>query len=181
MIGHERRFPRLPPTLLLLALAACEVEAPVATTTDVDSFLGADGVIMGGVTTISNPEGIRTARLHFDTAFQWSDSTHQALRGVHLTVFSEDGSERATITSLRGTFEPLAERLTAIGEVVLVVPLEDRRLETEELHYDPEQNQLRSDSAFVMIEEGQRREGSSFTSDLEFRNFVVRGNAEADP
>ena len=175
------RFPLLPQALVLLALAACEVEAPVATVADVDSFLGADGVIMGGVTTISNPEGIRTARLQFDTAFQWSDSTHQALRGVNLTVFNEDGSERATVTSLRGTFEPLAERLTARGEVVLVVPFQERRLETEELHYDPEQNQLWSDSAFIMTEGGQRREGSSFNSDLEFREFVVRGSAGSDP
>ena len=181
MTRRERRFPLLPAPLFLLALAACEVEAPVAAASDVDSFLGADGVIMGGVTTISNPEGIRTAHLQFDTAFQWSDSTRQALRGVNLTVFNEDGSERATVTSLRGTFEPLAESLTAIGEVVLVVPFQERRLETEELHYDPEQNQLWSDSAFVMTEEGRRREGTSFSSDLEFRNFVVRGSAEAGP
>ena len=167
--------------VLLPALAACEVDAPVATVSDPDRFLGADAIVMGGVTTISNPEGIRTAHLQFDTAYQWGDSTHQALRGVNLTVFDDDGSERATVTSLRGTFEPLAERLTARGEVVLVVPFQDRRLETEELHYDPELNQLWSDSAFVMTEEGRQREGSSFRSDLEFRDFVVQGSAGAGP
>lgn len=177
---NGRRLRRLAP-MLLPALAACEVDAPVATVSDPDRFLEADAIVMGGVTTISNADGIRTARLQFDTAYQWNDSTHQALRGVNLIVFNDDGSERATVTSLRGTFEPLAERLTARGEVVLVVPFQDRRLETEELHYDPELNQLWSDSAFVMNEEGGQREGSSFRSDLEFRDFVVQGSAGTGP
>ena len=77
--------------------------------------------------------------------------------------------------------EPLAERLTARGEVVLVVPFQERRLETEELHYDPELNQLWSDSAFVMNEEGRERAGSSFRSDLEFRDFVVQGSGGTGP
>ena len=177
---NGRRLRRLA-AMLFPVLAACEVDAPVATAADADRFLGADAIVMSGVTTISNADGIRTARLQFDTAYQWSDSTHQALRGVNLIVFNEDGSERATVTSLRGTFEPLAERLTARGEVVLVVPFQDRRLETEELHYDPELNQLWSDSAFVMNEEGREREGSSFRSDLEFRDFIVQGSGGTGP
>lgn len=181
MTGRRRRLPFPSSALLLAALAACEVDAPVATISEEDSFLGADGIIMGGTTTITNDEGIRTARLQFDTAFQWTDSTHQALRGVILTVFNEDGSERATVTSLRGTFEPLEESLTANGDVLLLVPFQERRLETEELHYDPQLDQLWSDSAFVMTEAGGRREGTSFTSDLEFRNFLVRGTGAQAP
>ena len=160
-----------------VVLGGCEGVAPVATLPESDIFLGADGIIMGGTTTITNDQGIRTARLQFDTAFQWSDSTHQSLRGVDLTVFDDDGSERAHVTSLRGTYEPREESLIANGSVILLVPFQDRRLETEELHYDPQQGELWSDSAFTMTEGRRRYEGTSFTSDLEFRNFQVFGSA----
>ena len=158
-------------------LASCENAAPVVTLPEEEDFLGADAVIMGGTTLITNADGIRTARLQFDTAFQWSDSTHQTLRGVHLTVFNEDGSARATVSALRGRFEPDDQRLTANGSAVLTVPVADRRLETEELNYDPQREELWSDSAFVMLEEGDRYEGTAFTSDLEFQNFRVSGVA----
>ncbi len=162
---------------LVGVLGSCDDEAAVATLPEGEQFMGADGIIMRGTTTITNEQGIRTARLQFDTAFQWRDSTHQSLRGVDLTVFNEDGSQRAQVTALRGRFEPRDESLTANGNVVLVIPFQDRRLETEELHYDPEAEQLRSDSAIVLIERGRRYEGTSFTSDLEFQNFVVYGSA----
>lgn len=158
---------------------ACQEEAPVESFAEAQTLLGADAVIMDGVHTMTNAQGIRTARLQFDTMYQWSDSTHRAVRGVNLVVFNEDGSERGQVTSIRGTFDPGDESLTANGNVVLVVPGEDRRLETEELHYDPEAQQLWSDSAFILYEGARTREGCSFTTDLEFQNFSVRGTAGA--
>ena len=165
-----------------LLLGACEADSTVATLPESESFLGADGIIMGGTTTITNDQGIRTARLQFDTAFQWRDSTHQSLRGVDLVVYNEeDGTQRATVTAIRGRFEPRDERLQANGNVVLVIPFQNRRLETEELHYDPEAEELRSDSAVVLIEGGRRYQGTAFSSDLEFENFVVYGSAGVGP
>lgn len=158
-------------------VVACQKEAPVESLTQAESFLDADGVIMGGEHTITNSEGIRTAYLRFDTMYQWQDSTDWHLRGVDLTVFNEDdGSERGRVTSLRGIFNPQDEALTAQGDVVLVIPQEQRRLETEELHYDPDQRKLWSDSSFVMYEGTRTRQGSCFTTDLEFQNFTVGGN-----
>jgi LPS export ABC transporter protein LptC len=173
------RGPRRVRLLLVLptVLLGCEAEAPVQTLPEGEDFRGADGIIMGGTTVITNREGIRSARLQFDTAFQWTDSIHQSLRGVDLMVFNEDGSERARVISLRGRFQPQEQSLTASGSVVLTVPSDDRTLETEELHYDPELEQLWSDSAFVMTERGTRYEGTAFTSDLEFQDFRVYGTS----
>ncbi len=160
-----------------LGAAACQNQAPVESLAEAERFLGADMVTTGGLHTITNAEGIRSAYLQFDTMFQWNDSTRQALRGVDLTVYNPDGSERGRVTALRGTFDPRGESLTAQGGVVLVVPLDGRRLETEELHYDPELQQLWSDSAFVMYEGTQTREGCSFRTDLSFQTFSVAGMA----
>ena len=174
----RRRSPRIRSILGLGALAwlvACENEAPVESLQEADTFLGADMVTTGGVHTITNAEGIRSAYLQFDTMYQWNDSTRQALRGVDLTVYNPDGSARGQVTALRGQFDPRGEALTAQGSVVLVIPGDSRRLETEELHYDPELQQLWSDSAFVLYEDAQTREGCSFRTDLTFQNLRVTG------
>ncbi len=166
------------PLVLVGIFGSCQENVPFATLPEQASFMGADAVLTVGAMTITNEQGIRTAQLQFDTAFQWRDSTHQSLRGVDLTVFNENGSERARVTSLRGRFEPREESLTAYGDVVLIIPFQDRRLETQELQYDPDADELRSDSAVVITEGGRSYEGSSFTSDLEFRSFEVHGTAE---
>lgn len=165
--------------LTFAVAAACDEQEPV-TVPEERTFLDADGVIMSGEHVITNQQGIRTAYLQFDTMFQWTDSTHSALRGVDLVVFNEDGSERGRVVSDRGTFDPRGESLTAQENVVLTVPGQQRRLETSELHYDPEAEQLWSDSSFVMTEAGREVRGSSFTTDLQFRNFEVRGIGEND-
>jgi LPS export ABC transporter protein LptC len=160
--------------LALLLAGACQDQPPVPTVADDLQLMGADQVTQGG-RHIFTQEGIRSSVLTFDTAFQWRDSVNLHLRNLDLTVFNEDGSERARVTSERGTLDSRAERMTARRNVVLVVPGQDRRVETEELHYDPEGGRLWSDSAFVMLHQGRTHRGSAFTSDLEFQNFRIVG------
>jgi LPS export ABC transporter protein LptC len=159
--------------LVSLALFGCQEEAPVVTSPQ-NRFLEADAVVIEGEHYFTQ-EGIRSAHLVFDTAFQWRDSVDTHLAGLTLTVFNEDGSERARVTSDRGTLDRRGDRMTARESVVLVVPAQDRRVETEELHYDPDAGRMWSDSSFVMLHAGRTLRGSSFTSDLEFRNFRILG------
>jgi LPS export ABC transporter protein LptC len=157
-------------------LAACRGETLVPTLSGELDLLGADGLTIRGHLTFTNQEGIRTAHLTFDTAYHWNDSVNTHLRGVDLTVFTENGSERAHLVSATGMMDARWQRLTARGNVVLVIAGEGRRLESQELNFDPEQERMWSDSAFVMTEPGRAPfRGRSFTSDLEFNNFQATG------
>lgn len=167
-------------TVGLLAVAACEQPTPVNTATDALRFLEADAVVIDGQHFFTQ-EGVRAATLQFDTAYQWRDSIDMHLARLTLSVYNEDGSERASVTSERGTLDRRGDRMTARENVILIVPGQQRRVETEELHYDPEGNRIWSDSAFVMTHEGRTLRGSSFTSDLEFRNFRVLGPGGGGP
>ena len=159
-----------------LVLTSCEEGAPVATlTTDLEAYLNADGVTIGGEHVFLNAEGVRASRIEFDTMYQWRDSTHHTLRGIDLRVLNEDGSQRTHVTALRGRMDPRGEGLLAQGDVVLVMAAEDRRLETGELHYDPDNDRIWSDSSFVMTFQGRVIRGSAFTSDTEFRSFQATG------
>lgn len=161
--------------VMVSVLFACGEQAPVVTATGEFDHLDADAIVIGGEHTFTNEEGLRAAFLAFDTAYQWRDSTDMALRGVDLTVYTQSGSERARVTSREGTLDPRGERMTALGDVVLLVPGENRTLESGELHYDPELGQIWSDSSFVMTHGNQTLRGSSFISDLEFSDFRARG------
>lgn len=164
----------------LLTAVGCQEESPVPTVADEVRLLEADQVTIGGRHYFTQ-EGIRAATLHFDTVYQWRDSVNWHMREPNLTVYNDDGSERARVTSRRGVINPRADQMIAREQVVLVVPGQDRRVETEELHYDPEGGRIWGDSAFVMYHEGRILRGSSFTSDLEFRNFRVLGPGGRDP
>jgi len=162
-----------------VALVACQGETAVPTVQAELPFLDADAVTVGGNLTFTNAEGIRSAHVNFDTAYHWNDSVNTALRGVDLTVYNENGSSRAHLTSRAGTMDERWQRLTAHGNVVLVIFGENRRLESEEIHFDPEQGRIWSDSSFVMTRPGQAPlRGTSFTSDLEFNNFRIVGEGE---
>jgi LPS export ABC transporter protein LptC len=161
--------------LLAMSASACGENADVATVPAHYLEWDADGVVFGMIHRFTQ-EGLLQAVVHGDTAIEWRDSTVVALRGVDLTVYTEEGVERAHVTSRRGTLDTRTERMSAFGDVVMIVPGEGRRLESEELHYDPRGDRIWSDSSFVMTMPGRAPiRGSSFTSDLEFRNFQARG------
>lgn len=162
-------------TLTGVLVGGCEDQTSVATVPSEYLQFDADGVVFQ-MTHRFTQEGVLQAMVMADTAIQWHDSTAVALRVVNLRVFDEDGSERAHVTSRSGTLDTRTEQMTAQGDVVLVIPAENRTIESQELHYDPRGERIWSDSSFVMHHQGRVLRGRSFTSDLEFRNFVIRGS-----
>ncbi|MEX2527426.1 MAG: LPS export ABC transporter periplasmic protein LptC [Gemmatimonadota bacterium] len=119
-------------------------------------------------------EGVRQATVEADTAYFWEDSTFVALRNLELQVFDEDGRPRAEVTALRGNLDSRSDRMHAMGDVVLLVEGGARRIESQELFYDPRSARIWSDSATVLREGSQVVEGTAFESDEAFRNVRIR-------
>ena len=69
------------------------------------------------------------------------------------------------------------------GSVVLVTQGANgkRRLTTEELHFEPNSDQVWSPVPFVLVENGQTQRGKSFRSDTRFRNFSIQGGQGTVP
>jgi hypothetical protein len=68
--------------------------------------------------------------------------------------------------------------MKAIGNVVLEVTGDGRKVESSELNFDPYGDRIWSDSAFVSTLPGQRPiRGCSFTSDLNFNSFRIIGSS----
>jgi LPS export ABC transporter protein LptC len=135
--------------------------------------IGADNVYYG-MTSFLTSEGVREGRVRADTAYAFADSSQVLMKGMELVLYEDDGRARATVTADEGELDEDTERMVARGNVVLVVHQDGRKIETAELHYDPNRDRIWSDSATVQtLPGGQVTRGTAFESDLEFRNIRI--------
>lgn len=156
----------------LMAALGCSEENPTPVGSPPLLETGADMVIQG-LEHIITLKGVKEGELYADSAFFFRDSSVYQLVNPHLILFTESGVQRARVMSLRGRFNPNTREMLAQGEVVLTITEGDKRVESEELNYDPNGDRIWSDSATTMIEPGRISEGMGFESDLNFRRTVV--------
>jgi LPS export ABC transporter protein LptC len=152
-------------------LLGCQPAGLISVASDGVPEMDADQVVIG-FEHVQTQEGVRQSILVADTAFFWEGADSVVFLNVRMTAFSETGAIRATVTSQRGIQRD--HRLVARQSVVLSIPEDSRRIESEELHHDPELERIWSDSATVMYTGEQTVYGSAFQSDLQFSNVTVR-------
>lgn len=157
---------------LSLVLGACTEEDAVPIASPPLLETGADMVI-SGLHHIITQEGVKVAEVFADTAYSYRDSSIYQLRNPELILFTEMGAQRARVTSQRGRFNPNTRELLSRGNVILLITEGNKRVESEELNYDPNGDRIWSDSATTMVEPGRVSEGLGFESDLNFRRTVV--------
>ena len=158
-----------------LVLASCQrEEGPVATGFEP---LPVD-VVLEDVTHFITVEGVRNARLLSDSVYQHQDSAQVQLFGVDLTLYDSQGNPSATVTSVTGALNERTNAMVARGNVVLLRQGGAERIETEELHYDPQARRIWSDVATRRTVNGAVQQGDGFNADLtadgQFRNLQIR-------
>src|SRR5690606_10667146 len=89
-------------------------------------------------------EGVLTAEMVADSAFIHEDGRPWDLIGVQATFFTEQGAQAGTLTSERGDYDRSNGVFIARGNVVLITQgtSGERRLETEQLHFNVQQDEL---------------------------------------
>ena len=128
-----------------------------------------------GMTSYLTVDGVRQGRVDADTAYLYNDSSEVSIIGMHVIFFDDNGRDRATVTADSGRLNQRTQRMLARGHVVLVVAADGRKIESAELNYDPDRDRIWSDSATVQtLRNGAVTRGSSFESDLEFKNVRIR-------
>lgn len=164
------------PRLLLLGLAALLAGAcggggdPVAGRDFQE--LDADQVMFDAAYDIKDMGTLR-ARLKADTAYVFEDSARILWRPVDLDLYDRNGARNAHLTSLEGELDTRTNRMVARRDVELVTTEGDRRILTEELHYDPRTGRIWSDVPTVVFEGETRLEGQGFSSDEDMQNLEV--------
>jgi LPS export ABC transporter protein LptC len=134
--------------------------------------------MMLGSSLILTDAGVRKASVKSDTVFTYDDNTRFELRKVTTDFFTVTGERNGTLTSREGTHNVRLGVMEARGNVV-VVTTDGRRLETQQLKYDPSRNEISSDSAFVMTEKQKTVSGIGFISDPNMNSFRILKGAKS--
>ncbi len=159
-------------SVCVVGLAACGDEAPTPVADPDLRSLESDGVFYE-METYLRQDGIRSGILRADSAYQFSDSAKTYLWAMDMTLFYEDGRDRAWIKADSAVLETRTEQLVARGNVVAEVADEGIRIESPELQYDPTGAQIWTDSSVVLTQNGAVQRGTCFRSDLQFTNWEI--------
>jgi LPS export ABC transporter protein LptC len=162
-------------TILCLAaaggsLVGCESGGarPTATVQAADT---ADQVLEGFSHYVTE-NGVRKSHIEADTAYFYEASQLALLRKLRATFYDAKGAESSKLTADHGTYRWQDGSMQADGKVV-VVATDGRRLETETLKFDPKKNEISTDQAFRFEHDNEFIQGTSFSSDPEFKNVVT--------
>ncbi len=167
--------------LAALALAGCQRQGTEPRPAEFPN-LPADYVLIA-VKHYLTEDGIRRGMLNADTGYVHVDSAKFDLVKVHLLLYKQDGSQAADLTSKTGQLDQRTNAMVANGHVILVGTGSGvQRIETEQLHYDPNTHQLWSTVTSRVTQGGNVITTQGFKCDDQLQRIemnAIRGRVEA--
>jgi LPS export ABC transporter protein LptC len=161
---------------LLLALGACGQQSTTPGAT-FDGDLPPDQIVTAGFEMRLTNLGVLAALLDSDTAYIYEQARRYEFVGVQASFRDERGSEAGVLTSTTGDYNQGINLFIARGDVVLITqgPNGERRLETDELHYNISEDRIWTERPFTIFEAGRTTTGDAFQTDSNFRTWEVTG------
>lgn len=125
-----------------------------------------------GVNFFLTDAGIRRANVKADTMLMYEDNTRAHLQKVTANFYTPEGVQDAVLTAKEGTHNERIGTMEARGDV-LVVSRKGERLESPHLKYDPQRNEISSDSAFTLTQGERVTRGVGFVSTPDMSNMRI--------
>jgi LPS export ABC transporter protein LptC len=145
--------------------AACDDASKTTIGTSAASILDSADQVAFNSRTLVTDAGLLRAEIFADTTLVLEQSTRIAMRIVQGDFFNAQGSKDATMTADRADYDARIGSMDAYGNVI-VTSVDGRVLKSPMLRYDSRQNQILSDSAFVLTEpDGKEMRGVGFRAD----------------
>jgi LPS export ABC transporter protein LptC len=166
---------RLAIGVAVIALAACKTGKTPAVAARDPLADSADQVFYHAKSRVTD-QGVMKSELHADTGYFFDDNTRIEMRVDTMYFFTVTGAPNAVLTSREATYNTRTGNMEARGNVI-VTGVDGRRLTTAQLRYAQAQNQISSDSAFVVTDTTHRQTtGVGFTSDPDMNNVRCLGD-----
>jgi LPS export ABC transporter protein LptC len=158
--------------LVLFTAAACQKPQSPRTGAAAKGIDPAADQVAFGSRTLVTDGGLRRAEVLSDTALFYDDNTRMEMRIVNAVFYNSAGAKEAVLTSRTGRYLTRDGLLEARGRVVITT-VDGRKLTTEQVRFDQRVNQISSDSAFVLTEDGREASGVGFVSDPDMNNIRI--------
>ena len=152
------------PIVLGTLVTACETQkvaarAPTGTPRD-----SAEQVLYGARSVLAS-NGVRRGELLGDTVLVFAAGTRFVVQGFRAQFATSLGRPLSLMTARTGAYRIPTGYVIAHGPVAIVSDTVGRRLDGSWVRYDPEKNQLASDSSFTATAGTRRLTGVGFTAD----------------
>lgn len=120
--------------------------------------------------------GLRRGVLRGDTAYFYAESSTYRVLNPDVDIYDDQGQISAQLTSREGDLDVNTEVMVVRGDVVLEIREGNRRITTEELHFDCNSmnNRIWSNTATTIVGEDGTMVGSGFTADCQLRDIQIR-------
>lgn len=132
----------------------------------------ADQVIEGFSHLITR-DGVRRGRIEADSAYFYERTQTMVLYQMRATFTEADGRETSQLRARKGIYRWQLGSWEAEGEVEFRSPAGNNVLRSEMLRYDEVNRKVATDVAFTYENGKDFIRGTSFTSDLDFKNVVT--------
>jgi LPS export ABC transporter protein LptC len=158
----------------LLALLGCSRDDDEP---DVPSNSGSSDREIHGFTLSETHDGKRLWVLRADRALRFPEEPHVELEGVRLDFYDSAGEVSSRLTSQRGVVDEKTEDLTAKGKVLVISTAGDT-LETEELHYNREEELITGPDRVRLAKPDQILTGVGFRSKPDLSDYRVERDVQ---
>ncbi len=161
--------------LLAAALGGCQKHGTEPQATADFPKLPSDYVLIQ-VKHYLTEDGVRRGTLNADTGYVFVDSAKFNLVKVHLLLYNASGGPAADLTSRTGQLDQRTNAMVARGHVVLVGTGSGvQRIETEELHYDPNTHKIWSTLNSRITQQGNVFTTNGFDTDDQLQRIDMKG------
>jgi LPS export ABC transporter protein LptC len=159
--------------LFAFAVAACD--EPISTPIAEDDLtrIDADNVQIE-MRSVFTAEGVRAGFVTADSALVYADSGRARMYGVEIIFEDARGYEQARVVADSGSLMQRTEEMDAWGNVVVELPARGCRITSEEIHYSPPTQEIRTDKPVRFEQNGVVATGAGFRSDLQMQNFEIQ-------
>ncbi|MEK6479870.1 LPS export ABC transporter periplasmic protein LptC [Catalinimonas sp. 4WD22] len=140
-----------------------------------DDFKDYDGPVMEAtdVELLHSDSAIVIVRLTADRQWEFENQDREFPEGIFIEFFEKDETKNASIKANHGYFNKQENKYTATGDVVVQNYKSNERLETEELHWEPNKKEIYTDRYVEIISNGDVLMGEGLTSDESFTDWQI--------
>ena len=98
------------------------------------------------VETLYSDSAILRVRLTAPKEYEFQNGNREFPKGLNIVFFNEHGVKSSTLDANTGYYDKEHDIYTARGNVIIKDLLENKKLNTEELHWNPQQDKIYADT-----------------------------------
>lgn len=126
------------------------------------------------VNTVYTDSSVLKMKMKALKQLEFENGNREFPKGLILTFYKKNGVEDAIISGNHGKYDKSKGFYTLTGNVVVQNHKEHKKLETEELNWNPNTKKVFTDKFVIITTPTERLEGTGLDAEQDFSHYVIR-------